>query len=157
MPTSPAPSGPIRRRERSYDPRTSGVLRPGGSAQDPPETPLDGTFSTDNTCSTISRGAGSIETTMGFSFRSRLLERIELAVQQAARHKMLMTGGDAARNQRFVALEVDQANVRAIPDKNIAVTALQCGACDDAVADPHDASCRSRQRPRRAKATDPHR
>jgi hypothetical protein len=47
---------------------------------------------------------------------------------------MLVAGGDTARDQCFVALEVDQANVRAIADQDIAVVALQRGTGDDAVS-----------------------
>jgi hypothetical protein len=39
---------------------------------------------------TISRGCGSIETVIGFSSQTRLLQRFELAVQQASQHKMLV-------------------------------------------------------------------
>ena len=47
---------------------------------------------------------------------------------------MLMTGGDTARDQCLVTLEVDQTDVYTITDQNIAVAALQRGACDDAVS-----------------------
>ena len=56
---------------------------------------------------------------------------------------MLMAGSDAARDQRLIALEVDQTNGGTIADQNITVAALESGACDDgasarttAVVDP---------------------
>jgi hypothetical protein len=47
---------------------------------------------------------------------------------------MLMTGGDAAGDQRLIALEIDQTNVGAIADQSITVAPLQSGACDRAVS-----------------------
>src|SRR5262249_648704 len=49
----------------------------------------------------------------------RLLERGELAPQQARRHEMSMPHGHAAGDQLLASLEVDQANVRACADQNI--------------------------------------
>ena len=46
---------------------------------------------------------------------------------------MLMTGSDTARDQLLIALEIDQTDVGTIANQNIAVAALQSGACDDAV------------------------
>jgi hypothetical protein len=45
-----------------------------------------------------------------------------------------MTGGDTARDQRLVTLEVDQAYIGAIPDQNIAVAALERGTRDDVMS-----------------------
>jgi hypothetical protein len=58
----------------------------------------------DKTCATTSRGCGSIET--GRFVGSRLLERFELAVQQASGHEMLMTSGNAPRDQCLIPPEV---------------------------------------------------
>ena len=68
-------------------------------------------FSADRICATISCGRGSIETTMGFSSAPGFLQRLELAVKQASRHEMLVTGGDAARDQLLVTLEINQTDV----------------------------------------------
>jgi hypothetical protein len=46
---------------------------------------------------------------------------------------MLMTGSDTARDQLLIALAIDQTDVGTIANRNIAVAALQSGACDDAV------------------------
>src|SRR4051812_3705307 len=45
-----------------------------------------------------------------------------------------MPGGDAARDQGFVALEINQPHVGAIADENIAVSTLERRAGDDAVS-----------------------
>jgi hypothetical protein len=47
---------------------------------------------------------------------------------------MLMTGSNASRDQLLITLEINQADVGTLADQNIAVAALQRGACDDAVA-----------------------
>src|SRR4051794_13878224 len=47
---------------------------------------------------------------------------------------MLMTGGDTARDERLVAFQVDQTDIRATADQNIPVAALQRGARDDGVS-----------------------
>src|SRR5579872_1838415 len=52
-------------------------------------------------------------------------------MQQASRHEMFMTNGKTAGNQCFVTLQIDQTNVCAVADQNIAVATLQCGARDD--------------------------
>src|ERR1700726_3809112 len=64
--------------------------------------------------------------------RCRLLERRELALEQARRHEVLMTGGDAPRNELDVAPEADQAHVRAFADDNLAVATLERRAGDHA-------------------------
>ena len=91
-------------------------------------------FIADKIRATISRGCRLDRDDDRIFVRSRLLERFELAVQQASRHEVLMPGGDAARDQGLVTLEIDQTNVGTIADQNIAVAALQRGTCDDAVS-----------------------
>ena len=65
--------------------------------------------------------------------RTRFLQRLELAVQQAWRHEMLVARGEAAGNQRFVALEIDQTDVARSPIRISRYHALERGAGDDAV------------------------
>src|SRR5512144_2283428 len=65
-------------------------------------------------------------------FGRRLLERRKLALEQARRHEVLVTRGDAPRDQPDIALEEDEANVRAVADQDIAITALECRAGDHA-------------------------
>src|SRR5262245_55072667 len=60
----------------------------------------------------------------GIFIVTRLLQRFELAVQEASRHEMLVTHGDAPRDQRLFALEVDETHIDTITDENVAVAAL---------------------------------
>src|ERR1700733_7700385 len=82
---------------------------------------------------------------------SRFFQRLELTVKQAFRHEMLMTGSDAACDQLLIALEIDQTDVGAIANQDIAVATFQSRACDNA-------GCgRSKQRPFAARNNDPRR
>ena len=113
-------------------------------------------FSAERILATISRGWRLDRDDDGIFIRARLLQRFELAVKQASRHEMLVPCGDTARDQLLIAFKINQTNVGTISDQNIAVAALESGACDDARVRPNDASCRSRQRPLSARANDPH-
>jgi hypothetical protein len=65
--------------------------------------------------------------------RSWLLKRLELTVQQISRHEMVMTGGETACDESFVPLEINQADVRPVPNQDIAISSFQCGTGNDAV------------------------
>lgn len=57
--------------------------------------------------------------------RSWLLQCLELTVQQISWHEVFVAGGDAARDQRLVALEIDKTDVSAIADKDVTVAAFE--------------------------------
>src|SRR4029077_2455476 len=65
--------------------------------------------------------------------RRRLLQRRELAVEERGRHEVIVTGGDAPRDQFAVAFEEDEAHIAALADQDIAIGALERRAGDDAV------------------------
>jgi hypothetical protein len=65
--------------------------------------------------------------------RSRLLKRLELAVQQISRHEMIMTGGDTACDESLVPFEINQPDVRPVPNQDIAISSFQRGTGNDAV------------------------
>src|SRR5579883_2315717 len=56
---------------------------------------------------------------------ARLLERSELAAQEAGRHEMAGTAREALLDQGFAALEVDEAQLRAALGKKVAIGLLE--------------------------------
>src|SRR5262245_39617358 len=64
---------------------------------------------------------------------NRLFERLELTLQQARGHEMLVARRDAACTHLFVALEIDETYVVAISNEHVAVAPLQGGTGDDAM------------------------
>src|SRR5262252_4344123 len=65
--------------------------------------------------------------------RLRLFERCELAVEQRGRHEMPVASRQPARNQVPLALEVDDADVRAFADQDIAISPFERRARDGAM------------------------
>src|SRR5579864_756505 len=65
--------------------------------------------------------------------RLRLLQRRELAVEQRRRHEMIVTGGNATRDQVAPALEKNDAHVAPRADQYVAIGALERRAGDDAM------------------------
>src|SRR5438270_12109586 len=65
--------------------------------------------------------------------RLRLLEARKLAVEQRGRHEMRVACREPPRDQIPIALEIDEADIRAVADQDIAVNALERRACDDAM------------------------
>ena len=65
--------------------------------------------------------------------RSWLLKRLKLAVQQISRHEMVMTGGETACDESLIPFEINQADVRPVPNQDIAISSFQCGTGNDAV------------------------
>ncbi len=61
--------------------------------------------------------------------RTGLFERFELAREQARRHEMLVTRGDAAGDERCVSLEINEADVRPVADQDVAVAPLGTPLC----------------------------
>src|SRR5689334_15297024 len=61
----------------------------------------------------------------GIFVGARLLERLELAVQEGGRHEVPVARGDAPRDERFVALQVDEAHIAPLADQHVAVAAPQ--------------------------------
>src|SRR5437764_11972695 len=69
--------------------------------------------------------------------RRRRLQRLELAGQQPRWHEVTPAGGEPARDQRFGAVEEDDANVTASMDEDVAIGALERRAGDHgALASP---------------------
>src|SRR6185437_9643973 len=68
----------------------------------------------------------------GLLVRGRLLEGIDLALQEGGRHEMPMTSGQVFRHNIASAASIDQTHFRPIADDGLAIGALQRGASDDA-------------------------
>ncbi len=82
--------------------------------------------------STISRGCGATETTIGLSSACGTSKRLELAVEQSRRHEMIGACGDALPDQIAVALQKDEPHVAPRSDQDVAIGALERRAGDDA-------------------------
>src|SRR5579885_2895143 len=65
--------------------------------------------------------------------RRRFFERLELAVEQRRRHKMIGPRRDASGDQAGLALEIDKPDVAPLADEDIAIGALKRRAGDDAM------------------------
>src|SRR5262245_10510887 len=69
--------------------------------------------------------------------RLRLLKARELAVEQRGRHEVRVARRESPRDQVPIALEIDEADIGAVTDQDIAVGTLERRARDGAmVADP---------------------
>src|SRR5690242_7711356 len=65
--------------------------------------------------------------------RPRFLESLELAVQELRRHEMAVTAGQAPRDQRRIALEINEADIGPAADQDAPVASLQGRAGDEGV------------------------
>src|SRR5436190_4854708 len=57
--------------------------------------------------------------------RLRLLQRPELAVEELRRHKVPLARGQPPQDQIAVAFEIDEGDIGALPDENIAVRTFE--------------------------------